>query len=71
MQPEFMEASCKRACKLCSAPEGAGEPIKWNFETFLVSRSGAQVARWATGTDLTSSPVVTTIEGELAAKTEL
>ena len=29
--------------------EGASAEITWNFEKFLVDRSGAVVARWAPG----------------------
>lgn len=67
----FMEASCKLSCKLCSAPAGAGEPIKWNFESFMISRSGQSIARYATGTDLLSAQITKAIEAQLDAKTEL
>lgn len=30
--------------------EGANAEITWNFEKFLVDRSGTVVARWAPGT---------------------
>ena len=63
--PEFMHESCRRSCKLCSAPAGAASPIKWNFETFLVSRSGKTVARWATGTDLEGLGQTQQIEAQL------
>lgn len=69
--PDFMASSCKLSCKLCTAPAGAGQPIRWNFESFLVSRTGAQVARWATGTDITAPQQTQQIEALLDEKTEL
>ena len=69
--PDFMKVSCKMSCKLCTAPEGAGTPVRWNFESFLVSRSGEKQARWLTGTDLTQPQFTRQIEALLDAKTEL
>ena len=36
--PGFMHTACKLSCKLCDAPQGTAPPIKWNFESFLISR---------------------------------
>ena len=69
--PEFMRSSCKRSCKLCSAPAGVGQPIAWNFESFLLSRSGQQIARWKTGTDITLPEHTQQIEALLDAKDEI
>ena len=65
----FMSASCKRSCKICTS--SAASPIKWNFESFVVSRTGQQVARWATGADITSASYTKVIEDELAKKDEM
>ena len=69
--PEFMRTSCRLSCKHCTAPEGKGQPIRWNFESFLVSRTGEKAARWVTGTDLTAAAQTRQIEALLEAKTEL
>jgi len=66
--PEFMHSSCKLSCKLCS---GSAEPIRWNFESFLISRGGQQVARFPTGTDLTAKQQTERIEALLSAKDEV
>ena len=71
LNPEFMHASCRRSCKLCSAADSPSEPIKWNFETFLVSRQGTVQERWRTGTDLQAPENRRTIEALLAAKDEI
>jgi len=69
---DFMHTACRRSCKLCTAPASAGQPIRWNFEIFLLSRSGELQKRWATGTDLTALPQTSAIEALLAApKSEL
>jgi glutathione peroxidase len=61
----FMEARCQRSCGLCPGA-AAGEDLKWNFEAFLVTRSGQVHTRWPTGTDLTSRDVGREIEALLA-----
>lgn len=69
---DFMHTACRRSCKLCAAPADAGQPIRWNFESFLLSRSGELQKRWATGTDLTARAQTSAIEALLAApKSEL
>ena len=65
--PAFMKASCRLSCKLCTAAAGAGQPIRWNFESFLVSRNGEKQARWLTGTDITQSQATEQIEALLDA----
>ena len=67
----YMKETCKLSCKVCEAPEGAGAPIRWNFESFLVTRQGALHTRWATGTDLTAAEQEREIEELLAAKDEV
>ena len=67
----FMQSTCRLSCKVCQAPEGAGAPIRWNFESFLLTRSGALHKRWATGTDLTAAEQTNEIEQLLAAKDEV
>ena len=67
----FMKETCKLSCKVCEAPEGAGAPIRWNFESFLVTRQGALHTRWATGVDLTAAEQTREIEELLAAKDEV
>lgn len=69
--PGFMHTACKLSCKLCDAPQGTAPPIKWNFESFLISRAGLQVARFATGVDLTHKQQTDQIEALLDAKEEL
>lgn len=69
--PTFMQASCRLSCKLCTAAAGAGQPIRWNFESFLVSRAGEKQARWLTGTDITQQTATEQIEALLAAKDEI
>lgn len=51
---------------LASGP-GGGKPIKWNFEKFLVDRSGAVVARYGSGTAPKDPGLVAAIEAALAA----
>ena len=51
--PAFMSDKCRRSCGVCEAPSGLQPPIGWNFEYFLVTRSGRLHKRWPTGTDLT------------------
>ena len=63
--PEFMGGSCRLSCKLCTPSAGVGPPIKWNFESFLVSKAGAMIERFMTGTDLTSAETRETIERAL------
>ena len=50
---------------LDTKPEGAGK-IGWNFEKFIVNRSGEVVARFGASTKPDSSEVVEIIDGELA-----
>eukprot|EP00965_Chrysotila_dentata_P250242 6209336-Pleurochrysis_carterae.AAC.1 len=69
--PGFMGSTCRRACKLCDPPKGSGPPIRWNFESFLISRSGEVHRRWATGTTLTNSESRREIESLLSAKDEM
>ena len=69
---QFMASSCRRSCKLCTAADGgAGVPIRWNFESFLISRAGEKSARFVTGTDITSASVTAQIEALLNAKDEI
>jgi len=68
----FMHASCRRSCKLCTVGSaGGGAPIRWNFESFLVSRTGEVHTRWGSGTELTAPDKLRTIEALLVAKSEL
>ena len=67
---EFMMSTCKLSCKFCESV-AYGAPIKWNFESFLVSRNGELHKRWATGTDLVATEQTREIEELLAAKYEL
>jgi glutathione peroxidase len=48
-------------------PQGKGK-ISWNFEKFLVGRSGQVVARFAPNTEPDALEVVAAIEAELAKK---
>ena len=71
-QPTFMTSSCKQSCKLCTAAApGDGQPIRWNFESFLISRNGQKAARWLTGTDITQPQATAQIEALLNAKDEI
>jgi glutathione peroxidase-family protein len=51
-----------------SSAAGAGSPVKWNFEKFLVSRDGRVVGRWRSATTPDDADLVGAIERELAAK---
>lgn len=42
--------------------------IKWNFEKFLVDRSGKVVARFRSGADPMSPQVTSAVEAALAGK---
>lgn len=77
----FMSASCRLSCKLCKPDHSKqpgdnpihprmnfGQPIKWNFESFLLSREGELMARFITGADLLSTSTIGQIEALLAAK---
>jgi len=62
----------KNACDLYkfltsldTKPKGPGK-IGWNFEKFIVNRSGEVVARFGSGTKPDAAEVVQTIERELA-----
>jgi glutathione peroxidase len=46
--------------------EGAGNDIRWNFEKFVVARTGEVVARFAPTTAPDDPSLVATIEAELA-----
>ncbi len=48
-------------------PQFAG-PIRWNFEKFLVDRSGQVIARFGTGVEPDSDEVVKAIRAALAEK---
>jgi glutathione peroxidase len=50
---------------LDTKPKGAGK-IGWNFEKFIVNRSGQVVARFGSGTKPDAPEVVEIIERELA-----
>jgi glutathione peroxidase len=52
-----------------TSPEPAG-PISWNFEKFLVDRSGNVVARYAPGLAPDEAEVIAAIEAELAENRE-
>jgi len=52
---------------LDTRPKGAG-PIAWNFEKFLISRTGQVVARFAPKTKPDAPEVIQLIEAELAKK---
>ncbi|KAL1524447.1 hypothetical protein AB1Y20_019342 [Prymnesium parvum] len=68
---EFMAQNCKLSCAECSSPQGAQAPIRWNFESFLVTRAGNLHLRWPTGTDLTAPEQTKEIEHLLEAKEDL
>jgi glutathione peroxidase len=69
--PDFMQSSCRRSCKHCSAPATLSPPIRWNFESFLVDRRGNLHTRWPTGVDLVAPGQTSVIEALLAQKEEL
>jgi glutathione peroxidase len=50
-----------------ASPAGAGSPVKWNFEKYLVSRDGRVVGRWRSGTTPDDPDLVGAIERALAA----
>lgn len=45
-----------------------GDPIRWNFEVFLISRSGELIKRWMSGGALTAPDGTAAVEAALAAK---
>jgi glutathione peroxidase len=53
---------------LDTRPKGAGK-ISWNFEKFLIDRSGMVVARFGSGTKPDAPEIVAIIERELAKGT--
>jgi len=57
----------KELTALETKPQGKGK-ISWNFEKFLVGRSGQVVARFSPPTEPDSREVVSAIETELAKK---
>ncbi len=57
----------KHLTALDTKPVGAGK-IRWNFEKFVISRSGEVVARFAPQTRPDAPEVVRVIEAELAKK---
>jgi glutathione peroxidase len=57
----------KHLTSLDTKPKGKG-PIGWNFEKFLIGKSGEVVARFAPQTEPDSKEVVASIEAELAKK---
>lgn len=67
----FMRKKCRLSCNECVKPDDAGSPIRWNFESFLLTRNGNLHIRWPTGTDLTASEQLQQIEKLLDAKEEL
>ena len=50
-----------------NGPGRSGKPIKWNFEKFLVDRSGAVTHRFGSGTTPQDPGLVAAIEAALAA----
>jgi glutathione peroxidase len=69
-----VEVNGENACELYkfltsldTKPKGAGK-IGWNFEKFLIDRTGMVVARFGAGTKPDAPEVVAIIERELAAK---
>lgn len=57
----------KYLTKLETKPKGAG-PVSWNFEKFLIDRSGKVVARFEPKTKPDAAEVVKALETELAKK---
>jgi glutathione peroxidase len=55
---------------LTSLPEPLGGPVKWNFQKYLVDRSGHVVARYFSATDPLSPELAESIETLLERKTE-
>lgn len=45
---------------------GKAGDVEWNFEKFLVSRTGEAVGRWRSGTDPEDEDLVAAVEKELA-----
>ena len=50
-----------------TGPRGTRGRVRWNFEKFLVDRSGAVIARWRSITPPSSPSVVQAIEAALGA----
>lgn len=66
-QTEFKEDSGIRAYQLKNFPQSADSPeVHWNFEKFLINRSGEVVRRFGPDTYPNTPAVVEAIEGELS-----
>lgn len=64
---EFKEDSGIRAYQMKHFPESASSPeVHWNFEKFLIDRSGAVVRRFGPDTEPKSTTVVQAIEEALS-----
>lgn len=50
---------------LVGSDVGAGKPIKWNFEKFLVAPSGEVVARWPSSVDAADSGLLAALDSVL------
>ena len=57
----------KYLTSLETAPKGKGE-VSWNFEKFLLNKTGKVVGRFAPQTSPEDAEIVSAIEKELAAK---
>jgi len=67
--PNYMLKNCKKSCTKCSEAYPFGGPIKWNFDHFLVSRTGNVIARWEGAADLLAAQQIAAIEHALKQKT--
>ena len=55
---------------LTSLPEPLGGPVKWNFQKYLVDRSGQVVARYYSATEPLSPELIASIETLLEPKSQ-
>ena len=67
--PNYMLKNCKKSCTECSEAYPFGGAIKWNFDHFLVSRTGKVIARWDGAVDLLAAQQIGAIEHALKQKT--
>ena len=68
-QDTYSPARLPQPLQKCSEAYPFGGPIKWNFDHFLVSRTGNVIARWEGAADLLAAQQIAAIEHALKQKT--
>jgi len=68
--PSYMVKNCKKSCSKCNPNYVFAGPIAWNFDYFLISRTGSVIARWDRNTDLLTPAQTNVVENALKQPTE-